>query len=92
MILIAICSSLIGATVGTRLKVIVLLPITLVGVGLIVATAALRGSTVSAAIIAALVWTISLQLGYLGGLLTRFSLAAARLAPRRFLRSTATHG
>ncbi len=89
MILIALCSSLIGATLGTRLKVISLLPATLVGVGLIVVTAALRGSTVSATIVAVLVWTIFLQLGYLGGLLTRFSLAAARLAPDRSRRSTA---
>ena len=91
MILIALCSSLIGATLGTRLRVFVLAPATMIGVGLIATTAAIRGATVSAAITAVLVWTVCLQLGYLGGLLTRFSLAAARLAPRRPLSSRVTH-
>jgi hypothetical protein len=88
MIMIALCSSLIGAVLGTRLKVYALFPGVMFGVALVAAVAAFKGAPISSAIGAAAVWTISLQLGYLCGLLTRLSLAASRLRPERSLRST----
>lgn len=88
MILMALCSSLVGATLGTRLRVWVLLPVTLAGAVPVAAVAALNGSTLTAAAGAIIVWTIFLQFGYLGGLLTRFCLTAARLAPDHSLSST----
>jgi hypothetical protein len=87
MVLIALCSALIGATLSTQYKVPALFPAAMMGVALVTAVAALKGSTVSATISALAVWTICLQLGYLGGLLTHYCLEATGLAPRRWLHS-----
>ena len=76
MVMIALCSSLIGAALGARLKVYVLFPAILLGVVLVAAIAAIRGAPPSAAFSAAVVWTVSLQLGYCGGLLAHLCLAA----------------
>ena len=88
MVMIALCSSLIGATLGTRLKVLVLVPALILGVVLVTAVAAVAGPAVSAAIGAVVVWALFHQLGYLGGLLTRFCLEAMGLVPHRSLSST----
>jgi hypothetical protein len=78
---IYLCSSLIGAALGARFKVIVLFPAILLGVVLVAAIAAIGGAPPSAAFSAAVVWTVSLQFGYFGGLLAHLCLAAGR---RRF--------
>jgi hypothetical protein len=88
MIMIAICGSLIGAVLGIRFKVLVLFPAVLLGFVIVAAVAVLKCSAISSTIEAALVLVISLQIGYLGGLFTRFSMAASRLAFHRSLRST----
>jgi hypothetical protein len=88
MIMIALCSSLIGAVLGVRFKVQVLFPAALLGFAIVAIVAALKGSTISSAIVAAIVCVISLQIGYLGGLFTRFFMAASRVAFHRSLRST----
>jgi hypothetical protein len=92
MVMIALCSSLIGAVLGTRFRIHVLLPAAVLGLMIVAAVAALKGSAASSAITAAIVFVITLQLGYLGGLFTRFCLAAARLASYRSLRSTIARG
>jgi hypothetical protein len=92
MVMIALCSSLIGAVLGTRFRIQVLFPAAVLGLTIVAATAALKGSAASSAITAAVVFVIALQLGYLGGLFTRFCLAAARLASHRSLRSTTARG
>jgi hypothetical protein len=90
MILIALFGWLTGATLGTRLRVFVLLPVSLVG-GLLIAAVTLRtGSTGLSAAGDVAAWTICLQIGYLGGLLTRYCLAATRLKPGTSLSSTVT--
>jgi hypothetical protein len=89
MVMIALCSSLIGAVVGTRFKVQVLFPAAVLGIVTVAAAAAYTGSTISWAILAAIVCVTSLQLGYLAGLFTRFCMAASRTASHRSLRSTA---
>ena len=89
MIMIVLCSSLIGAVMGTRFRVQVLFPAATVGCAMIAVVALLKGSAVSSAIIAAITCVFSLQIGYLGGLLTRFYMAASRITSRRSLRSTA---
>ena len=86
MVMIALCSSLIGATLGTRLKVVALVPALILGVVLVIAVAAVTGTAVSAAIGAVVVWAIFLQLGYLGGLLTHLCLEVMGLAPQHGLR------
>lgn len=88
MVMIALCSSLIGAVLGTRFKVYALFPATMLGLLLVAATAVFRGAPLASAISAAMVWTTSMQAGYMGGLLTRFSLVASRLPAHRSLRST----
>lgn len=92
MVMIALCSSLIGAVLGTRFRIHVLFPAALLGFMLIAAVAALKGSSISSAIMATVVSAVALQIGYLGGLFTRFCLAAARLASHRSLRSTTARG
>jgi hypothetical protein len=89
MVMIALCSSLIGAVMGTRFKVQVLFPVAMLGCVMVAAVAVLKGSAMSSAIGAAIVCVISLQIGYLGGLFTRFCMAASRVASHRSLRSTA---
>jgi hypothetical protein len=88
MVMIALCSSLIGAVLGTHYKVHVLFPAAVAGMALIAAVALLRGSTPSTTLFALGSWTVCLQLGYLGGLFTRYCLEAAGLAPQRSLHST----
>ena len=90
MVMIALCSSLIGAVLGTRLRVLVLLPVMAFGLALVVAVAAINGSTATSAIVAASVLAVCLQLGYVGGLLTRLCMTAARLPTERPQHSTFT--
>jgi hypothetical protein len=89
MVMIALCGSLIGAVLGTRFKVQVLIPVAIFGCALIAAAAVLKGSAISSAILPAMICAISLQIGYLGGLFTRFYMAASRIASHRSMRSTA---
>jgi hypothetical protein len=87
MVMTALCSSLIGAVLGTRFRVQVLFPASALGLLIVAVTAALKGSTVWSAIAAELVCAASLQLGYLGGLLTFACMTAARAPSRRSQRS-----
>jgi hypothetical protein len=89
MVMIALCSSLIGAVVGTRFKVQVLFPTAVLGIVTVAAAALYKGSTMSWATLAVIVCVTSLQIGYLAGLFTRFCMAASRMASHRSLRSTA---
>jgi hypothetical protein len=88
MVMIALCSSLIGAVLGTRFRIHVLFPASLLGLIIVAVVATVKGSAASSAIAAAMIFVIALQLGYLGGLFTRFCLVATRLTSRRSLRST----
>lgn len=92
MVMIALCSSLIGAVMGTRFKVQVLFPAAVLGIVMVAAAAAYKGSAMSSMIVAAVVCVTSLQLGYFAGLFTRFCMAASRIASHRSLRSTAARG
>lgn len=88
MVMIALCSSLIGAVLGIRFRVQVLFPAAIFSLVTVAAVAAFRGSAVSSAILAVIVSVISLQIGYLGGLFTRFCMAASRVVSVRSLPST----
>jgi hypothetical protein len=83
-----LCSWLVGAVLGTRFKVQVLFPIAplafLITAGILgVAQAALEP-----ALLAGTAAMFALQIGYLGGLFTRWSIAAARVTSRRSMSST----
>ena len=69
MLVMAVCSSLIGAALGLKFKALVLLPATVIGVAVIIGVTALEGG--SPAVVSAIVWTAALQFGYLGGRLIR---------------------
>jgi hypothetical protein len=88
MVMIALCSSLIGAVLGTRFKVLILYPAMMIGLALVAIIAAVRGSALSTAFGAALTLGVFLQLGYLGGLVTRLCLTAGRPVSPRSLPST----
>jgi hypothetical protein len=88
MVMIALSSSLIGAVLGTRFRIHVLFPAAMLGLAVVATVAAFERSAISTAIAAAIVYAGCLQLGYLGGLFTRFCMAAARTASHRSMRST----
>jgi hypothetical protein len=81
MIMIALCSALLGAVLGTRFKVLILLPTIAVGIAFVSVVAVLRGSALPTAVGVAVAWVIFLQLGYLGGLVARVATAARPLSP-----------
>lgn len=90
MLMAVLCSSLVGAVLGIRFKVQVLflaVPFAFVATAGIVGVAHFA---VEPALLAGIAAAVALQIGYLGGLLTRFSIAAARIPPRSTLRSTTT--
>jgi hypothetical protein len=88
MVMIALSSSLIGAALGIQYKVLALLPAAVIGATLVVVVAAFKGLAIVAALTAIGVWVLCLQLGYLGGLLTRYCLEATGLVLHRPLHST----
>jgi hypothetical protein len=88
MVMIALCCSLIGAAMGTSFRVQVLFPAAILGCAIVAAVTVIKGSAVSSAIVAVIVCVTSLQIGYLGGLFTRFYMAASRVTSRRSLHST----
>jgi hypothetical protein len=92
MIMIALCSCFLGGMLATRFKVLVLLPAVALGVLLVIITASVREANLSSALSAAAVLAIALQLGYLGGLLTRLFVAAGRPPFHRTIRSTTAQG
>jgi hypothetical protein len=79
MVMVAVCSALIGAILGTRFKVLILLPTIAVGIAFVIVVAVLRGSALPTAVGVAVTWGIFLQLGYLGGLVARLATAARPL-------------
>jgi hypothetical protein len=88
MVMIALSSSLIGAVLGTHYKVLILLPVAIIGAMLVAVVAVFKGLAIVSAMTAIGIWVVCLQFGYFGGLLTRFCLEATGLVPQRSLRST----
>lgn len=81
MTMLMIGGALLGATLGLRFKVLVLLPVTFIGVSGTVIFAILYQSSVAATIVLVVALATTLQAGYFAGLFVRFVLVAAR-APR----------
>ena len=78
MTIIVICSLLIGAILGVRFRVFVLLPVVLVGSAFLAVILMARGGTLSEATIAMVTFATLLQLGYIGAGLLKLS---TRLMP-----------
>lgn len=81
MTMLMIGGALLGATLGLRFKVLVLLPVTFIGVAGTFVFATLYQSSFAATIVLAVALATALQAGYFAGLFVRFVLVAAR-APR----------
>ncbi len=89
MITIALGSFLIGAVLGTRFRVQVLLPMAVLGLMVAAPVGFFKGFGISSVGTAAVAYSISLQIGYLFGLFARFCMVAARSALHRSWRSNA---
>jgi hypothetical protein len=82
MMNLILVSSLVGAVLGTRMRVLILFPAIGVFFVVIAGFGFVRGEELWPIASAMVLAAISLQLGYLAGSTTRFAIAAAR-APRR---------
>ena len=84
---------LTGAALGMRFKVFILFPA--IGLALIAILAAgiARSDSISAILIAAVLASTGLQIGYLCGIATRYSVALARVGRTRklMLQARSTH-
>jgi hypothetical protein len=84
MVSLSICCALIGATLGLRFKVLILVPVTAISLVLIMDIALFNGAGLGRAFISAVAGTVSLQFGYLAGLVTSALVAANDLhTPQR---------
>jgi len=83
MAMILIFSTLFGAVLGTRFKVFILFPVIACGMLTVVAGGMINGADFAWSLTLAGACAAALQLGYLGGVATRFLMIAARLRTLR---------
>ena len=74
---------LTGAVLGMRFKVLILAPAIGVTIIAVFAAGMARGEDLPAILLAGLLALICLQIGYLGGVLTRYTMTLARAGSRR---------
>jgi hypothetical protein len=87
MVVVTLGGLLVGAVLGTRFRVLIVIPAAILGVIVITLVSAIESIAIASVVDAAIVYTISLQVGYLGGLFTRFLMVATRAAIYRSSRS-----
>jgi hypothetical protein len=88
MLMTILFNCLVGAVLGMRFKVQVLF---LAAPLAFVITGGIVGVTLAAlepALLGGILAVVALQIGYIGGLCTRVTVAAARVSPKRSLPST----
>jgi hypothetical protein len=78
MVVLGIIATLAGAVLGTRFKVLILVPAVTLAMVTILATAAIASLSLAWAALAFVLASTALQLGYLGGMATRHVMAVAR--------------
>ena len=78
MVTIAIVSGLAGAALGMRYKVFVLVPATMLAVGIVAAFCLANDVSLWSTVGAITLVATSLELGYFGGSFTSFALTSAR--------------
>jgi hypothetical protein len=83
MTTVFIFCTLVGAVLGMRFKVLILIPATIVAVIFVVIARAVLGDQISTIILAGITVATCLQVGYLGGGATRLVIAATRMPNRR---------
>jgi hypothetical protein len=74
MIMLAICSMLIGSTLAIRLRVVVLLPIIFLGSAVLVTISAIQSAPFFQMALMVVVFATSLQLGYVFAALMKHAL------------------
>ena len=79
MMIVATIAMLVGAALGTRYKVLVLIPAFGLGLAAILATGHVYGTPFSSISVASLLFVTSLQIGYISGGFIRTLFASARL-------------
>ena len=79
---LALLSFLVGALLGMRFKVLILIPVGL-AINAVVVIAIARGDALSTMLLADALVLCCLQLGYLGGIFTRYTLVLVRAASIR---------
>jgi hypothetical protein len=90
MLMAILFNSLVGAVLGNRFKVRVLFPVAPIAFIITVGVLGVARSAFAPALLAGLASVVALQIGFLGGLFTRFSVAASRVPPERPVRSSTT--
>jgi hypothetical protein len=83
MFILILLVFLTGAVLGLRFKVLVLVPAMGLAILAVIATGVARGHSFPAILIAGVLALICVQIGYLGGLLTRYTTTAARVGSQR---------
>ena len=78
MMLVIFLSVLCGAVLGMRFKVLILFPVILVCLALNAGIAAAHGSSLWPTLMAIILSVTGLQLGFFGGLSTRYFMDASR--------------
>jgi hypothetical protein len=77
MMMLAIFSMLIGSTLAIRFRVIVLLPIIFLGSAALITISAIQGETFSHVALMVIVFTTSLELGYVVAALAMYAMIPA---------------
>ncbi|HEY6617930.1 MAG TPA: hypothetical protein VIY68_00145 [Steroidobacteraceae bacterium] len=75
---LVILSFLLGAVLGMRFKVLILLPVTALTVVFDIASGIANGAYASTVLIAVVLTAICLQFGYICGIMARYSMVSAR--------------
>jgi hypothetical protein len=78
MVILIMIGILVGAVLGLRFKVLVLVPVVCGALAVVVVNGIARGDGLWQLVLAMTVIAISLQLGYVLGIVVRFVMVAAR--------------
>jgi hypothetical protein len=86
MIMLALIGAVVGAVLGLRFKVLILVPAIWLGLLLIIAAGIARGGAAGSIALTCAALATALQFGYLAGTFTRFTIAGSRATRLRWSR------
>src|ERR1700676_4457947 len=90
MTILAAYNFFIGAAIGMRYRVMILIPAVFLGVAVVIIIEPIRGDDFTSSVWTMIVVLTSLQIGYVGGVLARFS--APRAKPISLLNQLGSNG
>jgi len=79
MMMLSMMAIIIGALLGLRFKVLILVPAIVIGAVTTLGIGMAHGASVWVTLLAAILTITALQMGYLGGAVTRFVIAGVRV-------------